>query len=105
MCVGKGYEKKVMKAVFVLVPNSISSTVVLDTGLCLGVLTIPGCEIASLFLLSQVPERAEWFDDANVVLTASSETLIANTHKTLNDLAVAASLDACRKTRKPPALT
>jgi hypothetical protein len=81
-----------MKAVFVLVPNSISSTVVLDTGLCLGVLTIPGCEIASLFLLSQVPERAEWFDDANVVLTASSETLIA-------------SLDACRKTRKPPALT
>jgi hypothetical protein len=50
----------------------------------MGVLTIPGCEIASLLLLSQVPERAEWFDDENVMLTASSEPLITNTYKALN---------------------
>ena len=90
-------------------PKSVPSADVLTAISCKGVLDVPGCEHASLFVLSGMfPSEAEadWFNRDNVVLTVTSRTTFADTSKELDTVAVAAALDTCRMNRsKPPALT
>ena len=98
-----------MNLTYVLVPKSIPSADVMSAISCMGVLDVPGCDHASVFVLSgKFPCEAEveWFHRDNVVLTATSRTTFSNTSKDLDRVAIAAALDACRMTNgKPPALT
>jgi hypothetical protein len=50
-------------------------------------------------------EEAVWFQEENVVLKATSRTLLANASGDTDKVAVAAAVDACRmKAGRPPAL-
>ena len=97
-----------MNLTYVLVPRSVSSADVMTAISCMGVLDVPGCDHASLFILSgkfACEEEVEWFHRDNIVLTVTSRTSFSNTPKELNKVAIAAALDACRmKNGKPPAL-
>jgi hypothetical protein len=98
-----------MNLTYVLVHKSVPTADVMSAISCMGVLDVPGCENASLFVLSgKFPCEAEveWFHRDNIVLTVTSRTSLSNTSKELDRVAVAAALDACRmKNAKPPALS
>lgn len=87
---------------YVLVPNTVPSSDVLSSGVCRGVLEIPGCDTVSLFILSAEfdNDHPKWFYDENVVLSISSNTLMSS--KLLDTVAIAAALDGKRMSRKTP---
>ena len=107
-CTAHAQREYSMNLTYVLVPRSVPSADVMSAISCLGVLNVPGCEHASLFVLSgKFPCEAEveWFNRDNIVLTVTSRTSSSRTSKELDRVAIAAALDACRMTNgKPPAL-
>ena len=93
--------------VYLLVPSSVPSERILESSHCYATLDVPGLEgKASIFVLQPLRQRegCDWYHEDNVVLKATSRTLICNVSGALDKLAVSAAVDACRMRNKPPAL-
>ena len=93
-----------LDAVYVLVPLSVPSLVVFETGQCMGDVDAP--ELPCMLWLLEGEVQEPWFDERNVVLRASSRTLWANQVYSLNKIAISAARDAMclKKHLRPPAL-
>ena len=98
-----------LDSVYVLVPSTVSTKTVLESGAAIEELDVEGIDTCTLWHMDNRDSHfksLEWSDERNVIFSARSPTTICNYFRSIDTCAVQATHDAMKlKVQfRPPAL-